>query len=57
MVPNLVSSPRVLWQLNIRLGNPNLPYSGEVIECSVLFRIIGRVPSNTGRVLLKSILT
>jgi hypothetical protein len=44
--------PSTAWQVNLGLENSNLPCSSEIVECSVLSRIIGRVPCNAGGVLL-----
>jgi hypothetical protein len=52
MVSNLINSFSSALQVNLGLEIPNLPCSGEIVECSVLPRIIGLVPSNIGRVLL-----
>jgi hypothetical protein len=40
--------PPSAWQVNFGLENSNLPLSGEVVECSVLSKIIGLVPDNSG---------
>jgi hypothetical protein len=38
------------WQVNLGLENQNLLCSSEIVECSILSRIIDRVPCNTSRV-------
>jgi hypothetical protein len=40
--------PLSAWQVRFGLENSNLPPLDEVVECSVLSRIIGRVPNNPG---------
>jgi hypothetical protein len=40
------------WQVNLGHENPNLPCSREIPECSILSRIIGRVPCDADQVLL-----
>jgi hypothetical protein len=44
--------PPSAWQVNFGFEKSNLPYCGEVVKCSILSRIIGRVPRNVNRVLL-----
>jgi hypothetical protein len=55
MVPNLVSSPPSVSQVNLGLENPNLNCSSEIVECSVLSRIIGRVPCDASRMPLSQL--
>jgi hypothetical protein len=40
--------PPSAWQVSLGLENSNLPPPCEVGECSILSRIIGRVPDNSG---------